>query len=283
MSSWFGGLGSGLGHSLGQVGSRVASLTGHINFTKDTLIQGTEEVQELSNSRVGRNEIEAIQTILRSENATLKNLITELKEKASELQLKQQSTNYQYSLQRETQVRLLRARQTALQDQVLQLRSAALSVHFGAGGGPAATALPSFLCGTSTMTWDFADINWSQQEINRLSNEVSRLESQVGHWRHIAQASMAPRTKSSDPSEICNLQDTMKELQQRLSQATGKHQHKMTVLQNAHKQKLTEISQKDRDGFKRESDAENEIIRLHRINQDNNIFTDNQQRNQLWA
>lgn len=46
MSSWLGGLGSGFGQSLGQVGGSLASLTGQIsNFTKDMLMEGTEEVE----------------------------------------------------------------------------------------------------------------------------------------------------------------------------------------------------------------------------------------------
>lgn len=45
MSSWLGGLGSGLGQSLGQVGGSLASLTGQIsNFTKDMLMEGAEDV-----------------------------------------------------------------------------------------------------------------------------------------------------------------------------------------------------------------------------------------------
>lgn len=45
MSSWLGGLGSGLGQSLGQVGGSLSSFTGQIsNFTKDMLLEGVEEV-----------------------------------------------------------------------------------------------------------------------------------------------------------------------------------------------------------------------------------------------
>lgn len=45
MSSWLGGLGSGLGQSLGQVGGSLSSFTGQIsNFTKDMLLEGMEEV-----------------------------------------------------------------------------------------------------------------------------------------------------------------------------------------------------------------------------------------------
>lgn len=45
MSSWLGGLGSGLGQSLGQVGGSLSSFTGQIsNFTKDMLLEGVEEI-----------------------------------------------------------------------------------------------------------------------------------------------------------------------------------------------------------------------------------------------
>lgn len=45
MASWLGGIGSGLGQSLGQVGGSLSSFTGQIsNFTKDMLLEGVEEV-----------------------------------------------------------------------------------------------------------------------------------------------------------------------------------------------------------------------------------------------
>lgn len=45
MSSWLGGIGSGLGQSLGQVSGSLSSFTGQIsNFTKDMLLEGVEEV-----------------------------------------------------------------------------------------------------------------------------------------------------------------------------------------------------------------------------------------------
>uniref|UniRef100_A0A3Q1GGA4 Uncharacterized protein n=1 Tax=Acanthochromis polyacanthus TaxID=80966 RepID=A0A3Q1GGA4_9TELE len=45
MASWLGGIGSGLGQSLGQVGGSLSSFTGQIsNFTRDMLVEGMEEV-----------------------------------------------------------------------------------------------------------------------------------------------------------------------------------------------------------------------------------------------
>ncbi|XP_004394537.1 PREDICTED: thyroid receptor-interacting protein 11 [Odobenus rosmarus divergens] len=272
MSSWLGGLGSGLGQSLGQVGGSLASLTDQIsNFTKDMLMEGTEEVEaELPNSR--RKEIEAIHTILRSENERLKKLCTDLEEKheASELQIKQQSTSYRNQLQqKEVEISHLKARQIALQDQLLKLQSAAQSTHSGAGGVPAAPASSPFGCRVSHPAsafhdddMDFGDIISSQQEINRLSNEVARLESEVGHWRHIAQTSKAQGSNNSDQSEICKLQSIIKELKQTRSQEIDDHQHEMSVLQNAYQQKLTEISRRHREEL---SDYEERIEELENL------------------
>uniref|UniRef100_A0A8C9DN09 Thyroid hormone receptor interactor 11 n=1 Tax=Prolemur simus TaxID=1328070 RepID=A0A8C9DN09_PROSS len=271
MSSWLGGLGTGLGQSLGQVGGSLASLTGQIsNFTKDMLMEGTEEVEaEFPNSR--RKEIEAIHAVLRSENERLKKLCTDLEEKheASELQIKQQSTSYRNQLQqKEVEISHLKARQIALQEQFLKLQSAAQSAHSGAGGVPATTASSSFGYGLSHTSafhddgMDFGDIISSQQEINRLSNEVSRLESEVGHWRHIAQTSKAQGTHNSDQSEICKLQNIIKELKQNRSQEIDDHQHEMSVLQNAHQQKLTEISRRHREEL---SDYEERIEELENL------------------
>lgn len=77
MASWLGGLGSGLGQSLGQVGGSLSSLTGQISsFTKDILLEGAEEVGDaatelhVSNSRL--REIESINAAQKSENERLK-------------------------------------------------------------------------------------------------------------------------------------------------------------------------------------------------------------------
>lgn len=219
-------------------------------------MEGTEEVEaELPDSR--RKEIEAIHAILRSENERLKKLCTDLEEKheASELQIKQLSTSYRNQLQqKEVEISHLKARQLALQDQLLKLQSAAQPLGPGAGAVPATTASSSFSYGVGHHAsafheddMDFGDMISSQQEINRLSNEVSRLESEVGHWRHIAQISKVQGSDGSDQSEICKLQNIIKELKQNRSQEIDDHQHEMSVLQNAHQQKLTEITRRHRE------------------------------------
>ncbi|XP_036061570.1 thyroid receptor-interacting protein 11 isoform X1 [Onychomys torridus] len=268
MSSWLGGLGSGLGQSLGQVGGSLASLTGQIsNFTKDMLMEGTEDgPADLLNS--GREENEATHSVLRSENERLKKLYTDLEEKheASELQIKQQSSSYRSQLQqKEEEINHLKARQIALQDELLRLQSTAQSVHPGSGRVPAATASPSLSYGISHVSafheddMDFGDVISSQQEINRLSNEVSRLKSELGHWRHIAEVQ---GTQSSDQTEICKLQNIIKELKQNRSQEIDDHQHEMSVLQNTHQQKLTEISRRHREEL---SDYEERIEELENL------------------
>ncbi|XP_029396642.1 thyroid receptor-interacting protein 11 isoform X2 [Mus pahari] len=267
MSSWLGGLGSGLGQSLGQVGGSLASLTGQIsNFTKDMLMEGTEDVPDS-----GREENETTHSVLRSENERLKKLYTDLEEKheASELQIKQQSSSYRSQLQqKEEEINHLKARQTALQDELLRLQSAAESARSASGGAPAANASSSFSYGTSHRVsafheddMDFGDVISSQQEINRLSNEVSRLESELGHWRHVAQTKVQG-AQSSDQTEICKLQNIIKELKQNRSQEIDDHQHEMSVLQNAHQQKLTEISRRHREEL---SDYEERIEELENL------------------
>ncbi|KAL1789577.1 thyroid receptor-interacting protein 11 isoform X2 [Sigmodon hispidus] len=268
MSSWLGGLGSGLGQSLGQVGGSLASLTDQIsNFTKDMLMEGTEDVPDLPN--FGREENEATHAVLRSENERLKKLYSDLEEKheASELQIKQQSSSYRSQLQqKEEEISHLKARQIALQDELLRLQSAAQSVRPGSGSVPAATTSPSFSYGMSHHVsdfheddMDFGDVISSQQEINRLSNEVSRLESELGHWKHIAKVQ---GTQNSDQTEICKLQNIIKELKQNRSQEIDDHQHEMSVLQNAHQQKLTEISHRHREELR---DYEERIEELENL------------------
>ncbi|XP_075387812.1 thyroid receptor-interacting protein 11 isoform X2 [Tenrec ecaudatus] len=296
MSSWLGGLGSGLGQSLGQVGGSLASLTGQIsNFTKDMLLEGTEEAQA-EVPHVRREDIEAIHAILRSENERLKTYCRDLEEKheASELQIKQQSTSYRGQLQqKEVEISHLKARQLALQDQVQKLQSATQLAPAGVAGGPSTTTSPAFAYDVSHHPsafhgddMDFGDVISSQQEINRLSNEVSRLESEVGHWRRIAQTTKAQGANSADQSEVCELQSIIQELKLSQSQALDVHQHEMSVLQNAHQQKLTEITRRHREELSDyeerieelehllQPDAESEIVRLRSLNQDTSLPED---------
>ncbi|KAM9148065.1 thyroid receptor-interacting protein 11 isoform 3-T3 [Pangshura tecta] len=262
MASWLGGLGSGLGQSLGQVGGSLSSLTGQISsFTKDILLEGTEEVgdapTELQVSSSRLREIESTHATQRLENERLKKVCSDLEEKheAAELQIKQLSIEYRNQLQqREVEISHLKARQNALQEQLQKLQTAAQSAQLGAGVLPPTTTSASFVplvrhhsSGFQGDDMDFGDVIWSQQEINRLSNEVSRLESEVDHWMQIAQSSRVQGTNNADQSEICKLQNIIKELKQNLSQDIDEHQHELSVLQDAHRQKLAEISRRHRE------------------------------------
>ncbi|NXK97855.1 TRIPB protein, partial [Formicarius rufipectus] len=276
MASWLGGLGSGLGQSLGQVGDSLSSLTGQISsFTKDILLEGAEEVGELhvSNSRL--REIESINAAQKFENDRLKKVCSDLEEKheAAELQIKQLSLEYRNQLQqKEVEISHLKARQNALQEQLQKVQTAAQTAQLGAGALPPATASAAYVPGVRHSSgfegddMDFGDIIWSQQEINRLSNEVSRLESEVDHWKQVAVSSKVQGTNNAEQSEICKLQNIVKELKQNLSQEIDEHQHELSVLQDAHRQKLVEISRRHREEL---SEYEERIEELeNRLQQD---------------
>ncbi|NXK33279.1 TRIPB protein, partial [Piprites chloris] len=285
MASWLGGLGSGLGQSLGQVGDSLSSLTGQISsFTKDILLEGAEEVGDaatelhMSNSRL--REIESINAAQKFENDRLKKVCSDLEEKheAAELQIKQLSIEYRNQLQqKEVEISHLKARQNALQEQLQKVQTAAQTAQLGAGVLPSATASASYVPGVRHSSgfegddMDFGDVIWSQQEINRLSNEVSRLESEVDHWKQIAVSSKVQGTNDAEQSEICKLQNIVKELKQNLSQEIDEHQHELSVLQDAHRQKLLEISRRHREEL---SEYEERIEELENQLQQDGVSTD---------
>nr|XP_008111711.1 PREDICTED: thyroid receptor-interacting protein 11 isoform X2 [Anolis carolinensis] len=264
MASWLGGLGAGLGQSLvGQVGGSLSTLTGQISsFTKDMLLEGAAEEEAdttagfpVSNS--GLRDVENILATLRSENERLKKVCSDLEEKheAAEIQIKQQSIEYRNQLQqKEVEISHLKARQNALQEQMQKVQSAAqssqLKTDVSSSTSTSASFVPMVRHSPSSFQgddMDFGDVIWSQQEINRLSNEVSRLESEVDHWKQIAQFSKPEGANNVDQSEICKLQNIIKELKQKLSQEIDEHQHELSVLQDAHRQKLGDISRRHRE------------------------------------
>ncbi|XP_009945494.1 PREDICTED: thyroid receptor-interacting protein 11, partial [Leptosomus discolor] len=271
--------------SLGQVGGSLSSLTGQISsFTKDILLEGAEEVGDaatelhVSNSRL--REIESINAAQKLENERLKKVCSDLEEKheAAELQIKQLSVEYRSQLQqKEVEISHLKARQNALQEQLQKVQTAAQSAQLGAGVLPPAATSASYVpavrhsSGFEGDDMDFGDVIWSQQEINRLSCQVSTLESEVDHWKQIALSSKVQGTNDAEQSEICKLQNIVKELKQNLSQEIDEHQHELSVLQDAHRQKLVEISRRHREEM---SEYEERIEELENQLQQGGISTD---------
>ncbi|XP_067894793.1 thyroid receptor-interacting protein 11 isoform X2 [Heterodontus francisci] len=246
MSSWFGGIGSGLGQSLGQVGGSLSSLTGQLSsFTKDILAEGAEEVQDtaselhVSNSRL--KDVETAYSAQKSEYERLKKLYSDLEEKeaAAELQIKHLSSEYRNQLhQKEVTISHLKARQNSLQDQVQKLQSAAQSSQVGVASSTTSTAhMPVDVSRTSTFhgdTMDFGDVIWSQQEINRLSKEISSLEADVAHWKVLAQASKGQGTIRSGQDDRYELQKTIEDA----------HREKLTSLTRRHRDELAEYEER---------------------------------------
>uniref|UniRef100_A0A8C4ERV6 Thyroid hormone receptor interactor 11 n=1 Tax=Dicentrarchus labrax TaxID=13489 RepID=A0A8C4ERV6_DICLA len=253
MSSWLGGLGSGLGQSLGQVGGSLSSFTGQIsNFTKDMLLEGVEEVG---------GEFFFLNLFY----DRLKKLHAELEEKleASEIQIKGQSAEYRTLLQqKDVEISHLKARQSGLQEEVQKLQHSAQSASVGTALLPITTtsstttssSASSFMSRPSGShqgfhgdEMDLSDVIWSQQEINRLSTEVMRLEAEVAHWRRMSQASTAAGAGNGDQGEILKLQRTIKELREEMSREVDEHQHELTALQDAQRQKMADITRRHRD------------------------------------
>ncbi|XP_073339444.1 thyroid receptor-interacting protein 11 [Pagrus major] len=270
MSSWLGGIGSGLGQSLGQVGGSLSSFTGQIsNFTKDMLLEGVEEVGDavtelqVSNSKLA--EVEASFTTQKSEYDRLRKLYAELEEKleASEIQNKAQSAEYRTLLQqKDVEISHLKARQSGLQEEYQKLQHSAQSASIGPALLPVTTAsstttsssASSFMPQSSGShqgfhgdEMDLSDVIWSQQEINRLSTEVMRLESEVAHWRRLSQTSTAAGAGSGDQGEILKLQRTIKDLREEMSREVDEHQHELAAVQDAQRQKMADITRRHRD------------------------------------
>uniref|UniRef100_A0A8C2WP37 Thyroid hormone receptor interactor 11 n=1 Tax=Cyclopterus lumpus TaxID=8103 RepID=A0A8C2WP37_CYCLU len=258
MSSWLGGIGSGLGQSLGQVGGSLSSFTGQIsNFTKDMLLEGVEEVGVQCSVFV-----ETVNAIFISE---LRRLHAELEEKleASEIQIKGQSADYRTLLQqKDVELSHLKARQSGLQEEVQNLQHSAQSASVGPAMLPVTTS-SSTTTSSSVSSYmsrpldshqgfhgdemDLSDVIWSQQEINRLSTEVMRLEAEVAHWRRMSQASTAAAAGNGDQEEVLKLQRTIKELREEMSREVDEHQHELAALQDAQRQKMADITRRHRE------------------------------------
>ncbi|XP_071222976.1 thyroid receptor-interacting protein 11-like isoform X3 [Salvelinus alpinus] len=257
MSSWLGGLGSGLGQSLGQVGGSLSSFTGQIStFTKDMLLEGVEEVEGVSTElQVSSSKMEQVE----AEKERLKRVHAELEEKleASEIQNKQQSAEYRILMQqRDVEISHLKARQTGLQEEVQKLQHSAQSASSGSAvlpvtsdstttTRPRGSAVHQGFHGSDEM--DFSDVIWSQQEINRLSTEVMRLEAEVSHWRRVSQASEAPGAGNGDQGEVLKLQRIIKELREEMGREVDEHQHELAALQDAQRQKMADVTRRHRD------------------------------------
>uniref|UniRef100_A0A671XCC3 Thyroid hormone receptor interactor 11 n=1 Tax=Sparus aurata TaxID=8175 RepID=A0A671XCC3_SPAAU len=270
MSSWLGGIGSGLGQSLGQVGGSLSSFTGQIsNFTKDMLLEGVEEVGDavtelqVSNSKLA--EVEASFTTQKSEYDRLRKLYAELEEKleASEIQIKAQSAEYRTLLQqKDVEISHLKARQSGLQEEFQKLQHSAQSAAIGPAMLPVTTA-SSTTTSSSVSSYlpqhsgshqgfhgdemDLSDVIWSQQEINRLSTEVMRLEAEVAHWRRMSQTSAAAGSGTGDQGEILKLQRTIKDLREEMSREVDEHQHELAAVQDSQRQKMADITRRHRD------------------------------------
>uniref|UniRef100_A0A8C1K9R5 Thyroid hormone receptor interactor 11 n=1 Tax=Cyprinus carpio TaxID=7962 RepID=A0A8C1K9R5_CYPCA len=197
----------------------------------------------------------------------LRRINSELEEKleAAEIQVKQQSVEYRSLLQqKEVEISHLKARQSGLQEEVQKLQHSAHSAQAQASSD--AAVLPVTTAATTTTSSSFlhrstavhqgfhgdevdlSDVLWSQQEINRLSSEVHRLEAEVAHWRRVAQASKLPGVDGNgDQGEVLKMQRMIKELREEMAREVDEHQHELAAVQDAQRQKMSEISKRHRE------------------------------------
>ncbi|CAL9686864.1 unnamed protein product [Knipowitschia caucasica] len=259
MSSWLGGLGSGLGQSLGQVGGSLSNFTGQIsNFTKDMLLEGVEEVEDaatelqVSNSKLV--EVEGAFASQKSEHDRLKRLHAELEEKleAAEIQMKSQSAEYRMQLQqKDEEISHLKSCQSGLQDPAQSSLGLAVLPITTASSTSTSTSFMSRPTAThhgfQGDELDLSDVLWSQQEINRLSSEVTRLEAEVVHCRRLTQTTAAAGAGNGDKAEIHRLQRTINELREEMSREVDEHQHELAALQDAQRQKLSDFTRRHRE------------------------------------
>ncbi|CAL8274223.1 unnamed protein product [Merluccius merluccius] len=271
MSSWLGGLGSGLGQSLGQVGGSLSSFTGQIStFTKDMLLEGVEEVGDaatelqVSNSKLVQ--VETAFTAQRSEHERMKKSFMELEEKleASELQNKQQSTEYRSQLQqKDVEISHLKARQSGLQEEMQTLHHSSHVAMLPLTTTTSSSTVPTSTSSSSSSSFlphtvgahhhhgfhgdemDLSDVLWSQQEINRLATEVARLEAELSHWRRVAQAGNG--SGNGDQADVLKLQRTIEALREQVGREVDEHQHELAALQDAQRHKMADLSRRHRE------------------------------------
>ncbi|KAK7904441.1 hypothetical protein WMY93_017048 [Mugilogobius chulae] len=232
------------------------------------LLEGVEEVGDaatelqVSNSKLA--EVEGAFATQKSEYERLKRLHAELEEKleAAEIQIKSQSAEYRMHLQqKDVEISHLKARQSGLQEEVQKLQQSAQSSSLGPAVLPVTTASSTATSSSASFMsrppathhgfhgddLDLSDVLWSQQEINRLSAEVTRLEGEVVHWRRLAQTSSAAGAGNGDQAEIHRLQRTIKELREEMSREVDEHQHELAAVQDAQRQKLSDITRRHRE------------------------------------
>ncbi|KAH0620420.1 hypothetical protein JD844_020848 [Phrynosoma platyrhinos] len=128
------------------------------------------------------------------------------------------------TLRSEVEISHFKARQNTLQEQLQKVQSAAQSSQSGAAVSTSTSSSASFvpMVRHSSSSFQGDDMDFGDFSKPEGANNV-------------------------DQSEVCKLQNIIKELKEKLSQEIDEHQHELSVLQDAHRQKLGEISRRHRE------------------------------------
>ncbi|XP_071963776.1 uncharacterized protein [Antedon mediterranea] len=235
-------------------GDNIKNLTGSVSgqlssvasFTRDVLTEGTEEVSdqgaELKVFQDKIRELDALVIAQKQENERLNLINRELEEKAesSELQINTISQQYRNVLhEKQDELKELKQRQHEMENFHSMMTMSPTMTTSTSTSSLSGSKIPD--------SHDFDDVISSQHEINRLSKEVTRLQAECDKMRrlHGAHSEKSNFKIGGDDENTSidefSLHDRIKELENQLEKEVDNHQHELSILQDAHIQKQSNI------------------------------------------
>ncbi|EDV29908.1 uncharacterized protein TRIADDRAFT_18703 [Trichoplax adhaerens] len=217
------------------------------NFTKDVLVEGTQEIPDhLTELQIARNlitQLEADAQQHKEEYERLKRHQNEMEERseAAELQISSISREYrQLLLEKENQLKSLKQQNEEMLEKQQLIDAALVDKASMEQQRQVTLNMPNTSTGlTFPETVDFTDIISCQREINRLSMEFSKMQVERDRWRHIA-------------DEVSYLRHS--DLKSQLSKEIDDHNREMVALEQVHNERIRAVMQK----HKEETNALNE-------------------------
>ncbi|RDD40166.1 Thyroid receptor-interacting protein 11 [Trichoplax sp. H2] len=240
------------------------------NFTKDVLVEGTQEIPDhLTELQIARNlitQLEADAQQHKEEYERLKRHQNEMEERseAAELQISSISREYrQLLLEKENQLKSLKQQNEEMLEKQQLIDAALVDKASMEQQRQVTLNMPNTSTGlTFPETVDFTDIISCQREINRLSMEFSKMQVERDRWRHIADEEKKKSKPIADNADLEPLHniiqaciiDEIIDLKSQLSKEIDDHNREMVALEQVHNERIRAVMQK----HKEETNALNE-------------------------